>query len=172
VKCRSTVLKTNQCSQLASEMSHQSIPRPRLHPRTNEQAQSQPSPLLPLQSPPEPLEFPALPCPPRDPQFTDTYTVTTHLIPAAFPRASPFIPVPALPVHESRAERSSRVQRYTSELLSLQARNGPDHSGKQPTVLWTVLNRYVRAGSGGGLTLLVLHSNGLHKEVSGQRTSH
>jgi hypothetical protein len=43
----------------------------------------------------------------------------------------------------------------------------PDSSGMQPKVLWSVLNRYVHKGtSGGGLTLLLLHANGLHKEVS------
>jgi hypothetical protein len=147
-------------------MSHRSIPRPQQLARANEPVQ--PSPLLPLRPPPEPLEYPALPCPPRDPRFTDTYTVTTHLIPAAFPRASPFVPVPALPDHESKDERNSRVQRYLSELLSLQAQHEPDRSGTQPTVLWTALNRYVRTDNGDGLTLLVLHPNGLHKEVSPQ----
>ena len=147
-------------------MSYQSIPRPRHPARANEQVQI--TPLLPLRPPPEPLEYPALPCPPRDPRFTDTYTVTTHLIPAAFPRASPLVPVPALPDHEneSKDERNLRIQQYTSELLALQAQHKPDHSGTQPTVLWTVLNRYVRKNKGGGLTLLVLHSNGLHREVS------
>jgi hypothetical protein len=160
-------------------MSHPTtIPRPReaLRVRANEQVQDQDRailipPLLPLRTPPDPLtrRYPPLPCPSRDPHFTNEYTVTTHLIPAAFPRASPFVsPVPASPEHESRDERAARVQRYTDELLSLQAQHGPDDSGTQPRVLWSVLNRYVRRkGDGGGLTLVALHANGLHKEVRG-----
>jgi hypothetical protein len=148
-------------------MSYQSIPKPRHPTRVNEQVQI--TPLLPLRPPPEPLEYPTLPYPPRDPHFTDTYTVTTHVIPAAFPRTSPFVPVTALPGYESESkeERNSRIQQYTNELLALQGQHEPDLSGTQPTVLWTVLNRYVCKNKGsGGLTLLVLHSNGLHKEVS------
>jgi hypothetical protein len=126
-----------------------------------------PGPLLPLQSPPEPLRYPALPCPSRHHHFTSSYTVTTHLIPAAFPR-SPFVPLPALPVHETKDERAARIQRSTGELLSLQAQHVSGQSGRQQTVLWSALNRYVRKSIGGttGLTLLLLHANGLHKEVS------
>lgn len=146
-------------------MPHHTIPRPTVVSRANEQVTT--SSLLPLRPPPEPLlSQPSLPCPPRDHRFTNEYTVTTHLIPAAFPRASPFIPVPASPENESKEERSARVQLYASELLSLQAQHEPGHSSTQPRVLWSVVNRYVRKGNGGGLTLLLLHANGLHKEVS------
>jgi len=145
-------------------MSHHTIPRPRVSSRANEQVPK--ISLLPLRPPPEPLRHPSLPCSSRDPRFANEYTVTAHLIPAAFPRASPFIPVPASPDNESKEERGARVQLYASELLSLQAQHGPDHSGTQPRVLWSVVNRYVRNGDGGGLTLLLLHANGLHKEVS------
>ncbi|KAH9988077.1 Alpha/beta hydrolase family-domain-containing protein [Russula compacta] len=128
-------------------MSHNTIPRP---PHANEHGEVSLIPLLPLQAPPEPL---------------DAYTITTHLIPAAFPRSSPFIPVPAFPNHESRDERGARIRQYTSELLSLQAQHVPNDTRVRPTVLWSVLNRYVRTSSGGGLTLLLLHPNGLHKET-------
>ena len=126
-----------------------------------------PGPLHPLRSPPENLRRPVLPCPPRHHHFTSSYTVTTHLIPAAFPRSSPFVSLPALPVHETKDERAARIQRFTGELLSLQAEHVSDQSGTQQTVLWSVLNRYVRKSIGGtsGLTLLLLHANGLHKEV-------
>jgi hypothetical protein len=125
-------------------------------------------PLLPLRSPPETVLNPPLPCPPRHHRFTSSYTVTTHLIPAAFPRSSPFVPLPAFPTHETKDERAARIQRFTGELLSLQAQHVPGQSGTQQTVLWSVLNRYVRKSIGGasGLTLLLLHANGLHKEVS------
>jgi len=139
------------------------IPRPREPPRTDERVN--PNFLLPLQEPPQPLEYPALPCPPRDPRFTDTYTVSTHLIPAAFPRVSPFVPLPPVPEHESKDERSARVEQCANELLALQAQYTPDKSELQPMVLWTVLNRYVRADCGTGLTLLLLHANSLHKET-------
>jgi hypothetical protein len=149
-------------------MSHHTIPRSTVASRANEHEQVTTISLLPLRPPPEPLSHPSLPCPPRDHRFTNEYTVTTHLIPAAFPRASPFIPVPASPNNESKEERRARVQLYASELLSHQAQHEPGHSGPQSRVLWSVVNRYVREGNGGGsgLTLLLLHANGLHKEVN------
>ncbi|KAI9513434.1 Alpha/beta hydrolase family-domain-containing protein [Russula earlei] len=123
-------------------MSH-SIPRPRQQ-RHSPLPTPKPTPLLPLLPPPEPLAYPALPCPSRDRRFTDAYSVTAHIIPAAFPRSSPFIPLPAFPDrdHESKDDRRVRVEQCTNELLSLQARHVPDHSGSQPRVLWNVLNRY------------------------------
>jgi len=147
-----------------------SIPRPS-HCLLVTKDKVPPIPLLPLQPPPEPITYPALPCPPRDPCFTSTYTVTTHIIPAAFPRSLPFIPESAVPDHDQGSkdsdERRAWVQQYTNELLALQTRHAQDHPDAQPKVLWSVLNRYVRAGAtGGGLTLLLLYGNGLHKEVS------
>jgi hypothetical protein len=142
-------------------MPRHTVPRPRQPPSSIERVK--PSLLFPLQEPPQSFEYPALPCPPRDHRFTSTYTITTHLIPAAFPRVSPFVPLPPVPDNESRDERSARLERYTTEFLDLQTQHAPD---TRPTVLWTVLNRYVRANSGTGLTLLMLHANGLHKEVS------
>lgn len=144
-------------------MSKNTIPRPGQPPRAHEQVL--PVPLFPLRLPPEPLRYPALPCPPRDHRFSTSHNITTHIIPAAFPRSSPSVALPAFPGHEIKEERVARIQRYTSELMS-QARHALDSSGTQPTVLWSVLNRYVRKDNGGGLTLLVLHANGLHKEVS------
>ena len=78
------------------------------------------------------------------------------------------MPVFKLPDHESKDERGARIELYRKELVSLQNQHGPDHSGTQPTVLWTALNRYVRKGNGGGLTLVLLHAIGLHKEVGVQ----
>lgn len=146
-------------------MPRRTVPRPRQPPRADERVK--PNLLFPLQEPPQSLEYPALPCPPRGHHFTSAYTVTTHLIPAAFPRVTPFVPLLPVPEHESRDERSARVERYTSEFLALRTQYAPDTPESQPTVLWTALNRYVRTdtGSGTGLTLLLLHANGLHKET-------
>ncbi len=154
-----------------AQMSSNTIPRSPQYP-THADEQVPFVPLLPLQSPPEPLQHPTLPCPPRRHHFNSLYTVTKHLIPAAFPRSSPFIPLPVIPAHETKEERAARVQRYTNELLLLRAQHVLDQSGTQRKVLWSVLNRYVRksiGGGGSGLTLLLLHANGLHKEV-GVRT--
>jgi hypothetical protein len=144
---------------------HHTIPRPRVVKHANSQVPQ--VSLLPLRTPPEPLSYPPLPCPSRDRRFASEYTVTTHLIPAAFPRASPYVPVPAfeLPDHKNRDERGARIEIYKNELLSLQVQHGPDQSGTQSTVLWSALNRYVRRGNESGLTLVLLHANGLHKEV-------
>jgi hypothetical protein len=161
----------NQINQFQS-MSNNTIPRPPQAPPAFADellpSGSIPGPLLPLRSPPEPLRYPPLPCPPRHHRFTNSYTVTTHLIPAAFPRSSPFVPLPPFPAHEAKQERAARIQRFADELLSLQAQHAPDQSGTQQTVLWSVLNRYVGKGIEGasGSTLLLLHANGLHKEVS------
>jgi hypothetical protein len=153
-------------------MSNNSIPRPLALRLADQPLHSDliPGPLLPLRSPPQPLHYPALPCPPRHHHFTSSYTVTTHLIPAAFPPSSPFVPLPAFPAHETKDERAARIQSFTDELLLLQAQHVPDQSGTRQTVLWSVLNRYVCKNIGGanGLTLLMLHANGLHKEVSGK----
>jgi hypothetical protein len=138
--------KTNR---LMTRNFYHTIPRPRVASRANEQVPK--ISLLPLWPPPEPPRHPPLPCSSRDPRLVSRYTVTTHLIPAAFPRASPFIPAPASPPdNESKEERGARVQLYASELLSLQAQHGPDNSGTQPRVLWSAVNHYVRKGSGGG----------------------
>jgi len=162
----------NQISQInvIAQMSSNTIPRSPQYP-THADEQVPFVPLLPLQSPPEPLQHPTLPCPPRRHHFNSLYTVTKHLIPAAFPRSSPFIPLPIIPAHETKEERAARIQRYTNELLLLRAQHVPDQSGTQRKALWSVLNRYVRKTIGGssGLTLLLLHANGLHKEV-GVRT--
>ena len=74
-------------------------------------------------------------------------TVTTHLIPAAFPRASHFIPVPASPPdNESKEERGARVR-----LLSPQVQHGLDNSSTQPRVPWSVMYRYVATCKGNGV---------------------
>ncbi len=153
-------------------MPHRTVPRPRQPPRTDEQVK--PTLLFPLQEPSQSLECPALLCPPRDHHFISTNTVTTHLIPTAFPRVSPFVPLPPVPEHESKDERGARGERYASVFIAQQTQHAPDKSESQPaTVLWTVLNRYVSADtssrSGTGLALLLLHANGLHKEVRCER---
>ncbi len=149
-------------------MAHRTVPRPR-ETRANERVQ--PKVLSLLKEPPHAhtldSEYPALPCPRRDDRFTSPYTVTTHIIPAAFPRVTPFVPLPPVPEHESKDERSARVDQYATEFFSLQIQHASGKSKSQPTVLWSVLNRYVRADtSRTGLTLVLLHANGLHKEVS------
>jgi hypothetical protein len=164
--------ESEQPIDLIAPMSNNTIPRPQQAPPALADeplpSGSIPGSLLPLRSPPEPLRYPPLLCPPRHHLFTNSYTVTTHLIPAAFPRSSPFVPLPPFPARETKEERAARIQRFTGELLSLQAQHAPDQSGTQQPVLWSVLNRYVRKSIGGasGLTLLLLHANGLHKEVS------
>jgi hypothetical protein len=92
-----------------------------------------------------------MPRPPQAPpgpalaDFTNlnSYAVTTHLIPAAFPRSSPFLPLPPFPARETKEERAARIQRFTGELLSLQAQHAPDQSGTQQPVLRSVSSRYI-----------------------------
>ena len=82
-------------------------------------------------------------------RLASRYTVTTHLIPAAFSQASSFVTVPTSPPdNESKEERGARVQLEASEPLSLQAQPGSDNSSTQPRVLLSVVNRYVARVTG------------------------
>ena len=102
------------------------IPRPRVASHANEQVPK--ISLLPPRPPPA-----YLPCSPRQQVHGHN---TSHLIPAAFPQASSFVPVPTSPPdNESKEERGARVQLDASELLSFQAQHGSDNSSTQSRVL-------------------------------------
>ncbi|ETW77306.1 hypothetical protein HETIRDRAFT_436230 [Heterobasidion irregulare TC 32-1] len=135
-----------------------------------------PRPLLPIQPPPlQGLALPPLPSPTRDAAFGPAYTLTTHLVPSAFPRSSADIPQPQVPAHETKVERKARVARVAKEMLALKERQeaGESLGEGSRAVLWNSLNRYVRNEVGGQerhtrkkhLTLFCAHANGMHKET-------
>lgn len=142
-------------------------------------------PSLPL--PPNVLANPpALPSPTRDPDFADGYTLTTHIIPAAYPRIPSSkwtvlndAPPDIAPRNEREAwatERAAQLLKKRSDLKLAQVdeekgspkdSNGDSDSG---SVLWSVVNRYARTkppkdSRDFGLTVIACHANGLHKEV-------
>lgn len=135
---------------------------PSIHPRQ----------LVSLQPPPpDRLQKirPQLPSPSRQPNFSDVYTLTTHIIPAAYPRVSPDAPLPTKAPESGidKAERGKICARSAQDLLGRRQRHA-DHPLKgSDKLLWNCINRYVKKGlnNGNGLTLFFAHANGFPKEV-------
>ena len=113
------------------------------------------------------------------------FALSIHVVPAAYPRATPFVPLPSASLVNavnsessvlSKEERKKLVKKVTDEIMSLKARhirNGdfaPDE--KENRVLWSCVTRYYRKSgvnenSGKrSITLLLLHATGFPKEVS------
>ncbi|KAF7978749.1 hypothetical protein HWV62_44766 [Athelia sp. TMB] len=134
-----------------------------------------PRPLLPIFPHPETSSPPpALPSPPRPRAFADRYTLSTHIIPAAYPRVAPNVPpLEPIPAGLSKEARKAFVAEQTDKL----ARAHEDARAGEPTgtgLLWNCVNRYVLRDSarkgqkdlkGNGLTLFFAHANGFPKEI-------
>jgi hypothetical protein len=117
--------------------------------------------------------LPALPSPLREPIFPG-YTLTTHIIPAAFPRMAPDVPLPKpLDNQSDKAQRAAWAERtlkaFREAEEELMKEKDIQHSRK---VLWCCVNRYVKKGLPGasktnrkGVTLFFAHANGFPKEV-------
>lgn len=144
-----------------------------------------PRALLPLHEPPPYLMLypPALPAEAKErvrsgDLFSEDYALSTHLLPAAYPRTTPAITVPAdlahpLPSDSSkaqRAERSKRLLDFVMETKNSQMRGGFPPDVREQRLLWNSVNRYRRrkpAGRGRkSVTLVLFHANGFPKEVS------
>jgi len=125
-------------------------------------------PLLPIFPPPEPLNRPTLPSPPRQPAFDASYTLTTHIFPAAHLRTTAHVPVPSPPPESAtKAERLEFFTKTMQELRDLRVTMEPQGV---PQVLWNCANRFVRTDldrrtSTKGVTLFFVHPNGVPKEV-------
>lgn len=134
--------------------------------------------LLPLERPPHediPLaSLPPLPSSQRKSLLHPSWSMTTHLVPAAFPRTTPYFPPHKLPTFdgdENKAEYQKEVGRLAREVLDLKERDfyHAPTAERDTSVLWTCVNRYVNnpsPTSSTGLTLLFAHANGFPKEVS------
>lgn len=130
--------------------------------------------LRPLETPPTMPPTPKLPSPSRNLEFTSTHTLTTHIIPAAFPR-SPSIPIPGFPqrqsANETKEARLKRASETTNALLETKKQlqwGEVDNLPLNKTLLWLAVNRYARkekAAGRQGVTLVMAHANGMHKEV-------
>ncbi|THH27684.1 hypothetical protein EUX98_g6505 [Antrodiella citrinella] len=108
---------------------------------------------------------------------TKEWTVTTHLVPAAYRRTTPLVPVPVIPSFapgkdkEQRKAELDALARELDEMKNKQAKGELEQLGRDETLLWCCVNRYVRKrdGKGGagqqGLTLFFAHANGFPKEI-------
>ena len=128
-----------------------------------------PQPLAPLQPLPEHIVFPDLPGPPRNPAFNSTHSVTTHIIPAAYPRNPSSVWIRPPLGAETQEQRDARVQK-TIETISARKyaqERGEAVGEKRGEVLWNTVNRYFRTKPlpGRGITLLLFHGVGTPKEV-------
>ncbi|EGO01092.1 hypothetical protein SERLA73DRAFT_72062 [Serpula lacrymans var. lacrymans S7.3] len=132
-----------------------------------------PEPFYPLHEHPASLAYPQLPSSPRPPAFHDLYTLSTHIIPAAYPRVVPDIPIPEAPSqYTDKEERKRHVQRLGGEIAERQELFGRGQLPGEPSrkVLWNCINRYVKNthstdNKSKGVTLLLAHANGFPKEI-------
>ncbi|KAH7882978.1 Alpha/beta hydrolase family-domain-containing protein [Phlebopus sp. FC_14] len=121
------------------------------------------------------VDTPPLPSPPRQDTFHPQFARSTHIIPAAFPRVVPDIPLPHVSDYSARdSERKSRTEALAREVIQRQATftTGKLGGGYGTKVLWNCLNRYVRTSiapvrdlAATGVTLLLAHANGFPKEI-------
>lgn len=129
-----------------------------------------PRPLQPLQQPELPAQLPCLPSPRREtpPEPLPGYRLTTHIVPAAFPRTACSLQ-PSIQINsdETRAERIDRAERIASELYIARTRirHGLLHGEVQKTALFNVFNCFTRVADeedapAPRLTLVVFHANG------------
>jgi hypothetical protein len=131
---------------------------------------------IPLEEPPPASSLPTLPSPPRTHAFTATYTLSTHIIPVAYPRTPshvfPRAPPANLDVLPS-VERKRALAAAAAEAQALRnAYERGELEGRESDAnLWLALNRYVRRSPGEvwnhgkGLTLVCTHAIGFCKEV-------
>ncbi|KAI6041545.1 Alpha/beta hydrolase family-domain-containing protein [Pisolithus marmoratus] len=133
-----------------------------------------PRPLLPIRPHPAPQRSPNLPSPPRQDIFHKDYALSTHIIPAAYPRLVPDVPLPEIPLHSDSTSPDKRQEEIVTIIKQLVERQEcfthgrlPGGHGKKP--LWNCINRYVRTHRSNttntGLTLFLAHANGFPKEI-------
>jgi hypothetical protein len=135
--------------------------------------------LVALSTPPSHKQaLPLLPSPARTPAFSDhvlsSYSLSTHIFPAAFPRSTPPIQAPVLNTSKAAPEvRKAEVKKAVASILESRIcyGRGDFEQERDTRVLWICVNRYVRACEAGvseggeGLTLIMSQANGFPKEV-------
>jgi hypothetical protein len=129
--------------------------------------------------PPEHLLQPksGLPSGQRKPIWHDDkripYTLTTHIVPAAYLREDPDDVLPETPTtngsmpKEERKEFVARAEARLREMrMQYESEGERGERRSQKKALWVCFNRYVRTTSEvGGYTLFFGHANGFHKEA-------
>ena len=151
-----------------------SYPRPHTAPHSKYPLKARP--LLPLQPPPH-AEKPPLPSPARRSLLDASgFALTTHLVPAAFPRTTPVVSRPALPEWSpDKTQFQKAAASAAAEVMSTKhkQRRGELHEPPNRNPLWVCLNRYLgrdtsRSGCArSNITLFFSHANGFPKEVRG-----
>jgi len=129
--------------------------------------------------------LPELPTPQREGLINEWFTLSTHILPAAFPRSGPNVPYPegcdadglVIPnvgpaaAKEARMETGIKVRNALYEITKKHWLGElPGHDEKP---FWACVNRFVRKVPVSGdqergrkrLTLLLAHGNGFGKEV-------
>ncbi|KII91718.1 hypothetical protein PLICRDRAFT_173525 [Plicaturopsis crispa FD-325 SS-3] len=146
-----------------------SYPRPPVEVPDAPGTLREPRTLRPLQAPPEPLSYPSLPSPPRQPTFSSQFTLSTHIVPAAYPRSSQPAKLPHTPPESvDKKERKKLLAQAASEIIELRSKlSTNDRVEGNHKVLWNCANRYVRKDlvQSKGITLFFAHANGFPKEI-------
>lgn len=119
---------------------------------------------------PDDISLPLLPLPTRAHEFVSGYAVTTHIIPAVYSRYTPRGYKPHS--DDPPADAAARKAWATSTKDALFAARRETRNAQGGPLLWNVINRYARIGPPRskqtiGITVVVTHANGFHKEVSG-----
>lgn len=127
--------------------------------------------LFPVYPPPSSLITPppALPSPQRSISPSSPFTVSTHIVPAAWLRSTPYVPLPSAKGESAAKEERKKAAKDTLDFLNKvrdeTASSRPEEGHKW--VLWNAVNRYVKKEpvNPNGLTLFFVHANGFNKEV-------
>ncbi|KAI5989851.1 hypothetical protein EDC04DRAFT_2873109 [Pisolithus marmoratus] len=102
------------------------------------------------------------------------YPIYTHIIPAAFPRSVPDVPLPEIPTLASLTSASKMQKQVTTIIKELIERQMRFMQGKltgdfSQKPLWNCINHCIRKHRHNtirtGLTLLLIHGNGYLKEI-------
>jgi hypothetical protein len=126
--------------------------------------------LEPLQNPPLPnstKQSPSLPKRnPRSPWKCSTHTLSTHIIPAAYPRVGRYKPLP--PLIDERLDPTQRRERSHEMAKTLSRRQKDVRGIWNGPPLFNVVNRYARneiPSDKKGVTIVASHATGFPKEV-------
>ena len=120
-------------------------------------------------------------------QARELYDLSTHILTAAYPRSTPYVPESSLNTSrettlESKVPRREQFNKAATNLIiqSNRIAEGSFHAGTSDAsgrLLWSVANRYLRKGvqgrelTGGKkrITLVFFHATGFPKEVRALR---
>ncbi|KAJ3474644.1 hypothetical protein NLI96_g12343 [Meripilus lineatus] len=95
-----------------------------------------------------PSSLPPLPSPPRKSLLSPSWKLSTHLVPAAFPRSTPYIPPHTLPKFKgSKDQFKADVEKLARGVLEAKETYwvGRDEKvERDQSRLWNCVNRYVR----------------------------